>query len=113
MMNQTAGHHVERKLHNFPAQAFINGQWVDANSSKKFKVKYSILSLIARFNYVSLFIVQVVDPASNELLGEVADCDSSDVNKAVNAAHTAFDSWRNQTAEVTNFSINSHNLLIF
>lgn len=54
------------------SQIFINGVWVDAQSSRT---------------------RNIVNPATLEILGRVPECGSEDVNLAVNAAKTAQVSW--------------------
>lgn len=53
-----------------PRQLFINGQWADAASGKTFETP---------------------NPATGETLASVAEGDSEDINRAVQAARTAFD----------------------
>ncbi|CAN6662933.1 potassium-activated aldehyde dehydrogenase, mitochondrial [Trichomonascus vanleenenianus] len=55
------------------SQAFINGKWVDSSSGEKFKV---------------------VDPATTETIGEVADMTVEDLKGAIGAAKEAFGSFR-------------------
>ena len=55
----------------FRNQAFINGKFVDAASGETF---------------------QSINPATDAVLADVASCDVEDVNRAVAAARTAFDS---------------------
>ncbi|MFY0664855.1 MAG: NAD-dependent succinate-semialdehyde dehydrogenase [Natronospirillum sp.] len=58
--------------------AFINGEWQQADTGKTFAVR---------------------NPATGETLAQVADCSSADAERAVEAAHTAFLSWRQTTAK--------------
>ncbi|KAJ2360689.1 hypothetical protein IW150_007434, partial [Coemansia sp. RSA 2607] len=60
------------------SQAYIDGKWVDARSSKTF---------------------EVTDPATLQKIGTVADMDAPDVQKAVDAASRAFESWKTTTAK--------------
>ena len=53
-----------------PRQLFINGQWVDAASGKTFETP---------------------NPATGDTLARVAEGDREDINRAVQAARTAFD----------------------
>jgi succinate-semialdehyde dehydrogenase/glutarate-semialdehyde dehydrogenase len=57
-------------------KAYINGQWVDAKCGKTF---------------------QVLNPATDELLGVAPESDSEDLDAAINAAADAFPSWRAQS----------------
>src|SRR6478735_7946012 len=59
------------KAVTFKTQAFIGGKWVDAASGKRF---------------------DVVNPATNQVIASVAECDAEDVNRAVKAARAAFTS---------------------
>lgn len=54
-----------------PTKAYINGQWMDADSGETF---------------------ENISPIDGKKLGDIAACDRSDVNKAVSAARAAFDS---------------------
>jgi phenylacetaldehyde dehydrogenase len=54
-----------------PHRAFIGGKWVDAESGKTFAT---------------------YDPGTGQVIAEVAECDTADVNKAVAAARAAFES---------------------
>jgi phenylacetaldehyde dehydrogenase len=65
---------VEPQIHKFlaePRKMLINGRWVDADSGKTFSV---------------------FDPATGEVLAQVAEGDRSDIDRAVKAARKAFDS---------------------
>ena len=64
-----AGVSAEIKTH----QLYINGEWVESSSEKTFSV---------------------YDPASEEVIAQVPDANSADVNRAVAAAKAAFDSAR-------------------
>lgn len=44
--------------------------------------------------------IKVHDPATNNVLGSLPDCNTDDVNLAVEAANSAFQVWSNFTAEV-------------
>src|SRR5512135_637918 len=61
-----------------PHQLLINGEWVDAASGKTFPVH---------------------NPATGEVLTQVAEGDKEDIERAVKAARKAFDSgpWREMT----------------
>jgi phenylacetaldehyde dehydrogenase len=64
---------LDRNVEEFiatPRQLFINGQWSEAASGKTFETP---------------------DPATGETLARVAEGDAEDINRAVNAARTAFD----------------------
>lgn len=56
---------------NFNGQAFINGQYTDAQSGKTF---------------------DCVNPSTGEVIAKIAACDEADVDKAVKSARRAFDS---------------------
>lgn len=57
--------------------SFINGQWTPADSGKTFPV---------------------TNPASGEILAEVADCGSAETQRAIEAAAAALPAWRAKTA---------------
>ena len=59
---------------------YINGEWVESKSNKTFPV---------------------YDPASEEIIAQVADANSDDVNRAVAAAKSAFEDgpWATTTAQ--------------
>src|SRR5882724_11377348 len=61
-------------------QMYINGEWVASKSKKSFPV---------------------YDPASEEIIAQVPDANSEDVDRAVSAARTAFDEgpWASTTAQ--------------
>src|ERR1700723_3795723 len=61
-----------------PRQLFINGQWVDAASGRTFETP---------------------NPATGETLARIAEGDAEDINRAVRAARTAFESgpWSRMT----------------
>ncbi|MGO4821141.1 MULTISPECIES: NAD-dependent succinate-semialdehyde dehydrogenase [unclassified Flavobacterium] len=58
-------------------KAFINGQWVAANSQLTFEVK---------------------NPFNNEVIANVADCSAIEVQKAIEKANTAFIDWKKTSA---------------
>jgi succinate-semialdehyde dehydrogenase/glutarate-semialdehyde dehydrogenase len=58
-------------------QMYINGEWVSAESGET---------------------LQVINPATGEIVGTVAFGDGRDANKAIEAAHQAFGSWSRLTA---------------
>ncbi len=58
---------------SFRGQAFINGKFVDAQSGKTF---------------------DSINPATGEVLAQVAECDEADVNAAVAAGRAAFEDGR-------------------
>ncbi len=58
-------------------QAFIGGQWVDAESGKKIDVR---------------------NPATGEVLGTVPDMGAIEARAAIEAAHAAFAGWAKRTA---------------
>lgn len=55
---------------------FINGQWCDADSGGT---------------------TDVVNPATEEVLVEVASCGRAETERTIEAAHNAFRSWRLRT----------------
>src|SRR5229473_2059760 len=61
-------------------QMFINGEWVDSKSAKIFPV---------------------YDPSTEEVIAQVPDATSDDVNRAVSAAKAAFEEgpWATTTAQ--------------
>ncbi|MEO1627636.1 MAG: NAD-dependent succinate-semialdehyde dehydrogenase [Bacteroidota bacterium] len=59
------------------SQTYIDGQWVDADSGQTFSVH---------------------NPYDQSLLGEVPDMGVADVQKAIQAAHKAFQGWRAKSA---------------
>lgn len=60
------------------AQAYIDGQWVDADSGETFAVE---------------------NPATGEVLAEVACCGGAETRRAIEAAGRAFEQWRHTTAK--------------
>ena len=60
------------------AQLYINGEWVDASNGKSF---------------------EVVNPATGEVIGSVADATRDQARQAIEAAHAALPAWRAMTAE--------------
>ena len=61
-----------RFLENSPKQLFINNEWINAHSRKTF---------------------QTLNPATGQVLAEIALADESDVDAAVAAARAAFPAW--------------------
>ena len=59
-------------------QAYIDGQWVDADSGETFAVE---------------------NPANGEILAEVACCGGAETKRAIDAAGRAFEQWRHTTAK--------------
>jgi len=59
-------------------QAYINGQWLDADLSGS---------------------VAVTNPATGDVIAEVANCGADETRRAIEAAETAQISWRNKTAK--------------
>jgi len=59
-------------------QAYVDGAWRDAASGARFAVK---------------------NPATGEVLAEVADLDAADARAAIEAAHRALPAWRGMTAK--------------
>ncbi|KAJ2369954.1 hypothetical protein H4S02_000657 [Coemansia sp. RSA 2611] len=76
----------------FRYEAYVNGNWVKAATGKTF---------------------DVVDPGTLETIGTVTDMDASDVRKAVDAASTAFASWKKTTAKQRSVLLRKwHDLII-
>ena len=59
-------------------QAYINGQWVDADSGET---------------------VPVTNPATGDVIAEVAKCSTAETRRAIEAAQAAFVEWRQRTAK--------------
>ena len=59
-------------------QAYINGQWVDADNGET---------------------VPVTNPATGEVIAEVAKCSTAETRRAIEAAQAAFVEWRQRTAK--------------
>jgi succinate-semialdehyde dehydrogenase/glutarate-semialdehyde dehydrogenase len=59
-------------------QAYINGQWVDADNGET---------------------VAVTNPANGEIIAEVARCGTAETRRAIEAAADAFIEWRKRTAK--------------
>ena len=59
-------------------KAYINGQWVDADSGET---------------------VPVTNPANGEVIAEVAKCSTAETRRAIEAAAGAFVEWRQRTAK--------------
>ncbi len=59
-------------------QAYINGEWVDADTGRKFPV---------------------LNPATGEAIVEIADAGQAETKRAVDAAHAALPAWRAKTAK--------------
>lgn len=57
-------------------KSYINGEWVSSKSSKTFQVR---------------------NPATDEVIGTSPECDTDDLNNAINAASAAFPAWRAQS----------------
>jgi len=58
-------------------QAYINGQWQDADSGAT---------------------VPVNNPATGEIIAEVAKCSTAETRRAIEAAEAAFPEWSKRTA---------------
>ena len=59
-------------------QAYINGQWQDADSGAT---------------------VPVTNPANGEVIAEVAKCSTAETRRAIEAAEAAFPIWSKRTAK--------------
>ncbi len=62
--------------------AYVNGAWVKANDGNTFKVE---------------------NPATGEVLGQVADMGAAETEDAVQKAYDAFHIWRETPAKVNSF----------
>lgn len=58
-------------------QAYVDGRWVSAAS-----------------------VFPVLDPATGQEIARVSDCGPTEAKQAVDAAHKAFQSWKQYTAKV-------------
>lgn len=69
-----------RNMHLLQDKAFVNGAWVGAQSKKSF---------------------DVVNPATDKVVGQAPDMNLADAENAIDAAHAAFHSkeWQNTTAK--------------
>ncbi|EEZ97424.1 glutarate-semialdehyde dehydrogenase [Tribolium castaneum] len=67
-----------RSMHLLKDKAYINGQWLGAQSGKVF---------------------QVTNPATGEVIGTAPDMDTSDTQRAIEGAHAAFQTWQDTTAK--------------
>ncbi|XP_044262029.1 glutarate-semialdehyde dehydrogenase [Tribolium madens] len=67
-----------RSMHLLKDKAFIDGQWLPAQSNKVFSV---------------------TNPATGEVIGTAPDMDQSDTQSAIEAAATAFKTWQDTTAK--------------
>lgn len=67
-------------MHLLQNKAYVNGKWVSSGSNTCF---------------------DVVNPATEEVVGSAPDMNVADTQKAIDAAHTAFYSpqWQNLTAK--------------
>lgn len=61
----------------FKQQAYIAGEWVDADNSKTF---------------------EVTNPATNKVIGSVPDMGADETNRAIAAANQAWPEWKSKTA---------------
>ena len=62
----------------FRQQGFINGAWVDADNSAS---------------------IDVVDPATGNAIGSVADMGAAETRRAIDAANAAWPAWRAKTGK--------------
>jgi succinate-semialdehyde dehydrogenase/glutarate-semialdehyde dehydrogenase len=65
------------KAHNYISKMYINGEWVNANDGSTF---------------------DVLNPSNGDKIGEVANGDRKDVQKAIDSAWHALDPWSRLTA---------------
>src|SRR5246127_3379071 len=59
-------------------QCYINGKWADADSGKS---------------------IEVVNPATSEVLGTVPNLGAAETRRAIEAANAAWPAWRAKTAK--------------
>ncbi len=59
-------------------QCYIDGEWVDANNGKT---------------------IDVTDPSNGDTIGTIPNLGSAETKRAIEAAHTAFQSWKRTTAK--------------
>jgi succinate-semialdehyde dehydrogenase/glutarate-semialdehyde dehydrogenase len=59
-------------------QCYIDGEWVDADSGKT---------------------IDVTDPSNGDVIGTIPNMGASETKRAIEAAHTAFQSWKRTTAK--------------
>jgi len=62
----------------FRTQSYINGEWVDADSGKRFEVD---------------------NPATGAIIASVPDCGAAETTRAIDAANAALPAWRAMTAK--------------
>ena len=62
----------------FKETCFIGGKWIESDSKEKIKVD---------------------NPANGEIIGEVPKCSTSETQKAIQEAQSAFPAWRDKTAK--------------
>jgi succinate-semialdehyde dehydrogenase/glutarate-semialdehyde dehydrogenase len=62
----------------FKTQAYINGQWIDADSGAT---------------------LAVTNPANGEVIAEVAKCSTAETRRGIEAAEAALPAWRQKTAK--------------
>jgi len=75
--NDTAASLKLKDAKLFRDLAYVDGQWVTAESGK---------------------VIEVNNPATEEIIGTVPNFGAADTKRAIEAAHKAFDSWRNMLA---------------
>lgn len=59
-------------------RAYVNGQWIDGDAGAKFPV---------------------LNPATGDVIAEIADLGGAETTRAVEAAAIAFESWKRTTAK--------------
>ncbi len=62
----------------FRTQCYLNGEWIDADSGKRFDVD---------------------NPANGAIIASVPDCGAAETKRAIDAAHAALPAWRALTAK--------------
>ncbi|CAN5162193.1 NAD-dependent succinate-semialdehyde dehydrogenase [soil metagenome] len=72
-------------------KAYINGQWINASTGKKF---------------------DVINPATGEVIASVTDMDREDTQKAIDAASDAWPAFRGKTCKERSALLKKWNLLI-
>ncbi|KAI8461993.1 Aldehyde/histidinol dehydrogenase, partial [Phakopsora pachyrhizi] len=75
----------------FRQKAYVNGEWIESNSSKRFSVK---------------------NPATGEEIGTCSDLNLSDLSEAIDRAHEAFCNYKNKTPNQISQLLNSFDVLM-
>ena len=86
-------------------QAFIDGAWLEAKSGETFVVTSQYLSLrwicvCAADGLAGYAFLYSLDPATNEVLGNIPEMGLTETTNAIQAAAKAFVGWSKTTAKV-------------